>query len=139
MKITPHPPKPSASLKPLLLTAILFAGCAANQPPERPAVSTTRHQTAERDDGSTLPTVGMTKAQVRARYGRPTNISTSTHGEMWMYVFNNFDGRDFIPFYGDIHARFKKSHGGSVMFDGGGRVKDFHWSETDPGGASIFR
>ena len=54
-----------------------------------------------------------------------------------MYVFNNLDGGDFIPFYGGIHAAMKKRHGGSIIFGGDGRVKDFNWNETDPACASV--
>ena len=123
----------------LLLVSVLFAGCAENSQPQSPATSSSTRQPAKKDDGSRLPSVGMTKEQVRARYGRPTNISSSAHGEVWMYVFNNLDGGDFIPFYGGIHAAMKKRHGGSIIFGGDGRVKDFNWNETDPGGATIFR
>ena len=139
MKTTPSPSKSSASWMSLILASVLFAGCAENPQPQARASSTGRRQSPSRDDGSTPPSVGMSKEQVRARYGRPTNISSSAHGEVWMYVFNNLDGGDFIPFYGEIHRAMKKRHGGSIIFGGDGRVKDFNWNETDPGGASIFR
>lgn len=81
----------------------------------------------------------MTKAQVRAKYGRPVSMSVSSRGETWAYAFNNFDGTAFIPFYGGVHQAFKKRNSSVIFFDANGRVRDFNWNEIDPGGASVFR
>ena len=81
----------------------------------------------------------MTKAQVRAKYGTPVSVSSSTRGETWAYVFNNWDGRSLIPYYGAFHSAFKQRHNGVIHFDGNGRVRDYNWNETNPVGASVWR
>jgi len=82
----------------------------------------------------------MTKAQVRARYGTPVNISSSSsQGETWTYVFNNFDGRDFIPYYGPFHQALKQRHSGVIHFSAAGRVSEFNWNESNPIGGTIWR
>ncbi len=84
--------------------------------------------------------MGMTKDQVINMYGEPTNVSSSgSRGETWSYVFNNFDGRAFIPYYGAFHEAYKRRNSGTIFFDAGGRVKDFNWNETNPRGASVWR
>ncbi|MEQ1936397.1 MAG: outer membrane protein assembly factor BamE, partial [Fimbriimonadaceae bacterium] len=84
---------------------------------------------------------GMTKAQVRARYGTPVNISSSSssRGEVWTYMFNNFDGRIFIPYYGLAHHALRQRHSGVIQFNAAGRVSEFQWNESNPVGATIFR
>jgi outer membrane protein assembly factor BamE (lipoprotein component of BamABCDE complex) len=81
----------------------------------------------------------MTKDEVLNRYGEPTNMNTSSRGETWFYVFNNFDARSLIPYYGQYHEATKRRHSGTVIFGADGRVKDFNWNETNPKGATIFR
>lgn len=134
----------------LALTAALLTACAA-EPDSRtrtraaasePSRAQRHRESAARDqeEGSRPPRIGMTKDQVINMYGEPTNVSSSSRGgETWFYVFNNFDGRAFIPYYGAFHEAFKRRRSGTVIFDGGGRVKDFNWNETNPSGASIWR
>ena len=82
--------------------------------------------------------MGMSKQEVSARYGRPMNTSMSSRGESWTYMFDAFDGRDFIPFYGAVHNAVRQRRGGVVIFGANGRVKDFQWNVADPG-AAMFR
>ena len=73
-------------------------------------------------------------------YGQPVSVSSSgSRGETWTYVFNNFDARSFIPYYGEWHDARKRRHSGAIFFDANGRVKDFNWNESNPVGATIFR
>ena len=131
----------------LLCTAAFYlAGCAGNEPTSQSAARTgeQRQQNIEEEEEeqeveSIPPRIGMSKSQVRKRYGRPYNVSSSPRGEVWNYVFNKLDGRDFIPVYGGWHQAFKKRHGGRVTFNSAGRVVDFDWNEANPIGASIYR
>ena len=130
-------------MKPILFTltaAFLITACGTGESGHSPRTATVKGRSeAEQDDGSTPPRVGMTKEQVRARYGRPFSVSVTSRGETWAYVFNNFDGTAFIPFYGEIHEQFKKRNSSTIFFGANGRVKEFSWNQTDPSGASIFR
>lgn len=91
------------------------------------------------EEGSSPPKIGMTREQVRARYGRPVNVSTNSRGEVWTYVFNNFDGRAFIPYYGAFVQATKQRYSGVIHFDSAGRVRDYNWNQSNPLGASIWR
>ena len=133
----------------LTLAAALLTACAA-EPDSRtrtragsePSRAQRHRESAARDqeEGSRPPRIGMTKDQVINMYGEPTSVSSSgSRGEVWSYVFNNFDGRSFIPYYGAFHEAFKRRNSGTVIFDASGRVKDFNWNETNPRGATIFR
>ena len=123
--------------------ALLIAGCAAQPEPERhQSRAASYHEKAARDheEGDRPPRIGMTKDQVLNQYGRPVNVSSSSRrGEVWSYVFNNMDGRDFIPYYGAFHAAFKQRHSGSITFDASGRVSDFQWNESNPAGGTVWR
>ena len=134
----------------LALTAALLTACAAepeNRTRTRAAGSepsrAQRHREStarDQEEGSRPPRIGMTKDQVINMYGEPTNVTSSgSRGEVWCYVFNNFDGRSFIPYYGEFHEAFKRRHSGTVIFGSNGRVKDFNWNESNPRGATIFR
>ena len=46
---------------------------------------------------------------------------------------------EFVPFYGGVHSAFKTRNSSTIFFDAKGRVRDFNWNETDPGGGSIYR
>ena len=133
----------------LTLTAALLSACAAD-PDNRtqtragsePSRAQRHRESADRDreEGDRPPRIGMTKDQVLNQYGRPVNVSSSARrGEVWSYVFNNMDGRDFIPYYGAFHAAFKQRHSGSITFDASGRVSDFQWNESNPAGGTIWR
>ena len=129
---------------PLLpVIALLIAGCAAGPEPERQQSRAASYHAAkarDREEGDRPPRIGMTKDQVLNQYGRPVNVSSSARrGEVWFYMFNNMDGRDFIPYYGAFHAAFKKRHSGSITFDASGRVSDYQWNETNPAGGTVWR
>lgn len=81
----------------------------------------------------------MTREEVHAKYGRPVNVSVNSHGEVWNYTFNNFDGTVLIPYYGAIHQGMKKRNSSTIFFGANGRVRDFNWNQTDPVGGSIWR
>lgn len=119
---------------------LLLMSCASDKRNHSsPAVAEQRDREVEEDDGSTPPRIGMTREQVRAKYGQPVNVSVSSRGEVWSYVFNNFDGRAFIPYYGGFHQAMKKRNSSVIFFGQNGRVRDFTWNETNPRGASVWR
>ena len=134
----------------LALTTALLTAC-ASEPDSRtrtraaasePSRAQQHRESAadDQEEGSRPPRIGMTKDQVINMYGEPTNVSSSgSRGEVWHYVFNNFDGRAFIPIYGGYHQAFKRRNSGTIMFGRDGRVQDFNWNETNPRGASIWR
>jgi len=126
----------------LIGLATVLTSCASTEP-AAPQPSRAQHHresvARSEEEGSRPPRIGMTKDQVLNMYGEPTNISTSTRGEIWAYVFNNFDGRSFIPYYGPIHQAYKRRNSGTVIFDGSGRVRDFNWNHTNPKAATIWR
>lgn len=93
----------------------------------------------EQEAGATPPSIGMTKAQVRAKYGTPVNIAVTGRGEVWSYVFNNWDSRSLIPYYGAVHNALKQRHSGVVHFDASGRVRDFTWNQSNPVGGTVWR
>lgn len=135
-------------LRPVLILPLLLGACAENEASggrtgsrREPSRAERHRESAARnqEEGSRPPRIGMTKDQVINMYGEPTNVSSSSRGETWFYVFNNFDGRAFIPYYGAVHEALKRRHSGSITFDGSGRVKDFEWNESNPRGATIWR
>lgn len=131
-------------------TLLLLPACSSDESTQSSQSSsanrsaTVRKKEKESDDrdnddkAKRPPRLGMTKAQVRERYGDPSHVSSTPRGETWAYSFGNFEGSDFIPFYGGVHAAFRKRQHCSVVFDASGRVKDYTWGVTDPG-ASAFR
>jgi len=127
---------------PFAALTISLASCATDAPDRHEPSRAQSHRESvaeDEEEGSRPPRIGMSKDQVLNRYGEPTNISTSTRGEVWFYVFNNFDGRSLIPYYGQIHQGLKRRNSGTVFFDGNGRVRDFNWNQTNPKGATIWR
>ena len=133
---------PTIGLKPVLAiiaAASLLAACetSSTSPGPKPAPAKAK-PAPQNEDRTRPPRLGMSKEQVRARYGRPVNVSSSSRGESWSYVIDGFDGTAFIPFYGPVHNAVRKRHGGVIFFDANGRVKDFTWNEADPG-AAMFR
>lgn len=133
---------PSTNLKPILATIAaiaLLAACetGSTSPVQKPAPAKAK-PAPQNEERTRPPRIGMTKEQVRAQYGRPVNVSSSSRGESWSYVIDAFDGTSFIPFYGPVHNAVRKRHGGVIIFDQNGRVKDYTWNEADPG-AAMFR
>ena len=77
----------------LLVCSSLVVGCASNDPKDPPP----KAQTAPPSDQKDLnPEVGWTKEQVIARYGKTDRITSSSEGEVWVYMLNM--GQAFIPF-----------------------------------------
>ena len=122
-----------------LIAAFLVTACdpGTTSPAPKPAPAKGK-PAPQKEDGSRPPRMGMTKEEVRARYGRPMNVSMSSRGETWSYLFNAIEGQDFIPFYGAVHNAVRKRHGGAIIFGADGRVKDYTWNVSDPG-AAMFR
>lgn len=122
-----------------ILAASLLTACnpGTTSPAPKPAPAKS-NPAPQKEDGSRPPRMGMTKEEVRARYGRPTNVSSSSRGEMWHYMFDAVKGEDFIPFYGAIHSHLRQRRAGLVIFGADGRVKDYQWNVADPG-AAMFR
>ena len=82
----------------------------------------------------------MTRDELLNQYGQPVNVTTSSRGgEVWVYLFNNLDGRDFIPYYGAFHQATKRRRSGTITINPSGRVSDFQWNESNPMGGTIFR
>ena len=123
----------------LLATACLLTACeTGSSAPARKPTPAKSKPAPQDEDRTRPPRRGMTKEQVRAQYGRPVNVSTSSRGESWSYVIGGIDGTSFIPFYGPVHNAVRKRQSGVIFFDGNGRVKDYSWNETNPG-AGMFR
>lgn len=77
------------------------------------------------------PTKGMTKAQVRARYGKPLSVTQTGSGETWFYAFDRLGmGHAIIPLYAAIHAHTTRNRSAHIIFDDSGRVKNFVWNEA---------
>lgn len=128
---------PRNATAPVIALAIFISGCAADKPaaPSKPVPAKSKEAQPGLNDGSRPPSVGMTKAQVLQRYGRPVHTSVSARGEVWGYAFNTIEAHDFIPVYG---ALTKRSRGGSIIFGSDGRVKDFNWGETNPSAGTFW-
>ncbi len=62
--------------------------------------------------------VGMTKDDVREKYGNPGAITQTSNGEQWYY---DNRGEAFIPFNFGYRYQFR-----SFLFDRDGRLKAFH-------------
>ncbi len=118
---------------PAAISLSMLSGCATN---ESATTSTTAsaatHQPAatggERNDGqpgdwNKTPTIGMTKAEVRQRYGDPHRVTTLDGREVWEYDAKA-RGQDFIPIYGGFTRQTK---GGSISFGPDDRVAGHKW------------
>ncbi|SKA75487.1 Outer membrane protein assembly factor BamE, lipoprotein component of the BamABCDE complex [Prosthecobacter debontii] len=121
----------------LLTSTFMLTSCSTDATSETAEEAEVEEEVPE--EGSTPPRIGMTKAQVEAKYGTPVNVSVNSRGETWVYVFNNWDSRTLIPYYGAFHNAFKQRHSGIVHFDSNGRVRDFNWSQSNPVGGTVWR
>ncbi len=77
----------------------------------------------DRSEWNKEPEVGMTKEQVRQRYGAPRSVEQKGNGEVWVYRPRR-SGRDFIPVYGGFTHQYK---GGVIGFDAKGHVNGYEW------------
>jgi outer membrane protein assembly factor BamE (lipoprotein component of BamABCDE complex) len=62
--------------------------------------------------------VGMTKDDVREKYGDPNSITQTSNGEQWYY---DNRGEAYIPFHFGYRYKFR-----SFLFGSDGRLKAFH-------------
>jgi len=62
--------------------------------------------------------VGMTRDEVREKYGNPGAITQTSNGEQWYY---DNRGEAFIPFNFGYRYQFR-----SFLFDKDGRLMAFH-------------
>jgi len=65
-----------------IATASLLTACdsGSTSPAAKPAPAKSK-PIPQNEDKTRPPRLGMTKEQVRARYGRPVNVSSSSRGE----------------------------------------------------------
>ena len=88
---------------------LLVAGCASK--PETGSPPPRRPQDIKLE-------VGMTKDDVRAKYGEPGSITQTSNGEQWYY---DNRGEAYIPFNFGYRYKFR-----SFLFGNDGRLKAFH-------------
>lgn len=111
-----------------------MSGCATNEsttsaPPPAPgahrgeAAPPAARNEGQRGEWNKTPEIGMTKAEVRARYGDPHRVVQEGGREVWEYDAKA-RGRDFIPVYGGFTRQYK---GGSIAFGPNGRVVARKW------------
>lgn len=112
-----------------LIIALAVAGCATTTPPPSTPQSRTPKQAV--DESEKPPFIGMTKAQVTARYGEPKRRTVTDEGEQWVYLLNFGEvmGRALIPFnFSPTPIRT-----GVIIFGADGRVKKFNWDTPTDG------
>jgi hypothetical protein len=108
----------------MIAALICLIGCTSNQQHQGQAAAN-GPRTTNVDPEDRPPAVGMTKAQVLARYGKPKTQTVTDEGEQWSYVLNmgEFIGKHMIPFFFSTQQlRF-----GKIIFGPDGRVKKFYW------------
>ena len=95
----------------LFSLALLLSGCA----------------TTESDAGRTPPTVGMTKSQVRTKYGAPDSVYSTPNGESWTYDFQAPRGLLLIPGYGASQMFNTTKNNHLLVVFRGDRVKTYNF------------
>jgi hypothetical protein len=99
-----------------------FASTTPSPTPRKPAKKV--------DELAKPPFIGMTKAQVQARYGEPKKRTVTDEGEQWTYILNmgEFIGKHMIPFFfSEQQLRY-----GVLIFGPNGKLKKFQWdADTD--------
>ena len=88
---------------------LLVSGCAST--PE-PGAAPARHPRDIKLE------IGMTKDDVRAKYGEPGSITLTSNGEQWYY---DNRGQAYIPFNFGYQYKFR-----SFLFGADSRLKAFH-------------
>lgn len=107
-----------------ILTALCLMGC-ADQPKAGANQSTQKVRAI--DENEKPPFIGMTKAEVIARYGQPKKKTMTDEGENWVYILNmgEFIGKHMIPFfYSETQLRTAL-----FVFGPDGRLKRFNWDK----------
>jgi outer membrane protein assembly factor BamE (lipoprotein component of BamABCDE complex) len=116
-------------------TALLFSGCSSDDQPDSghhtaATTTTTSHQKKNDDDDvdhdmASPPHVGMTKAQVLAKYGQPHERQVTDYGENWSYVLNAAAvGLSGLNPFGSGATEIRI---GVLIFGKDGRVTSFTW------------
>ena len=78
--------------------------------------------------GKPPPRIGMTREEVRKRYGEPFQRVVRTDGERWWYrlKFDEVYGRAWVPFMtSSDNVRL-----GNIEFGPNGRVRALDWQRT---------
>lgn len=102
----------------LALAAFALLGCASSSSsPETSRAATSEETPRIR--------IGMTRTQVLRAWGEPSSKQVSGRGEIWVWGGQNW--KRMIPYAGP----FLNVQTSKVVFDSGGRVKDFR--VTDKG------
>lgn len=110
-----------------LIIALAMAGCAT----PAPSTPQSKQKTQAVDESEKPPFIGMSKAQVLARYGEPKKHTITDEGEQWVYLLNFGEvmGRALIPFnFSPTPIRT-----GVIVFGPDGRVKKFNWDTPTDG------
>ena len=112
------------------LLLVMAAMVSASPTPTPAGKSQPRRPSAKKvDESDKAPFIGMTKAQVLARYGNPNNKTSTEQGETWVYILNmgQFIGKHMIPFFFSTQTL----RTGSLAFGQDGRVKTFRWDTPE--------
>ena len=121
--------------------SLAFTGCGTDEQTgqsTRQAAATGQRQKSEDEEAdrnsqaeSIPPRIGMTKSEVRSRYGDPDSVISTPNGENWSYSFNSPAVLMLIPGYG-FASQFssKKNHHLNVAFGANGRVKTYSHNES---------
>lgn len=97
--------------------SLILGGCATN---DSGTASSDKPKAAKQEDK--LPSVGMTKEEVIAMYGKTDNKQISSEGETWIYNLNM--GEAFIPFNFGYRPKMR-----IINFDADGKVKSWSYSK----------
>jgi hypothetical protein len=108
------------AIRPLACCSLLFL---LGEPPTTAHAGKPKAKDEETEPSKQRPRLGMTRAQVRKRYGEPDNIHVTSRGETWFYFFNR--GHYFIPYY------FGAPRTATFYFNGAGFLTDFEYNQEN--------